>query len=595
MMSGSGKLQSSVLMDLDKDWASFLRSYKNEGGGLSALPNRGSDPTASRPSSSHSDRPSEARRLDFAASLDDTASSGVPAKRRKTPDASEDERLRERELEVLAAKTEAAKLSSELRTLRRESAEEKAALRRQLTATTAQSERLESRVTGLQKEMEWLAASERSAAEEAASVRQELAEVRLWASESAAGSSQRRRESLEAAAADTERVEEALRAAEDELHTAKMALEAEQSARRSAEVEAQAAGEAQRRLSEQLLEATTAKSEAGNQIAALEEEVRRLREDGELSVALRQDLAELAKLRKDTETAQSAALLFKARAENTALLKEKLNSAEAANQQLRSAMEERTRENNALKMAVAKAGEWKQSMKDVDLLTFNLSQLTEANKDLESKLAAAAAAVPSQTGAETETTEDRIWHMPDNPLDSGHAALVAQLRACQEQQSSGMSGGVSGGVRGGGGEGESEETAELVGRVARLERELAAAAEKRERVKKAFRETGAAYRDTSVRLTGLQIKMKEEGGGATVFEVGSCFEPAADRIFVFRREEGGEIQLMGTEYTARWTDLIEMYLHNDACIPAFLAAVTLHLYNQEDSDSNATLMPGPSS
>ncbi len=50
--------------------------------------------------------------------------------------------------------------------------------------------------------------------------------------------------------------------------------------------------------------------------------------------------------------------------------------------------------------------------------------------------------------------------------------------------------------------------------------------------------------------------------------------------------EGDNVQLLENEYTAEWSDFVETYLETDDCFPAFLAAVTLQLYDKQKEERN---------
>lgn len=55
---------------------------------------------------------------------------------------------------------------------------------------------------------------------------------------------------------------------------------------------------------------------------------------------------------------------------------------------------------------------------------------------------------------------------------------------------------------------------------------------------------------------------------------------------LFQKGEGNEINLLQNEYTPRWMDFVDTYLMTDHSIPAFLAAVTLSLYEKEKESAS---------
>ncbi|VDO79207.1 unnamed protein product [Soboliphyme baturini] len=84
-----------------------------------------------------------------------------------------------------------------------------------------------------------------------------------------------------------------------------------------------------------------------------------------------------------------------------------------------------------------------------------------------------------------------------------------------------------------------------------------------------------AYREVCALLTGYQCKMKNE----TIFTVQSIFENA-EKEFVFRKAQDNRLELIENDYTKEWMDFIEAYLYQNNSIPAFLAAVNLHLFKR---------------
>ncbi|VDO85721.1 unnamed protein product, partial [Soboliphyme baturini] len=86
-------------------------------------------------------------------------------------------------------------------------------------------------------------------------------------------------------------------------------------------------------------------------------------------------------------------------------------------------------------------------------------------------------------------------------------------------------------------------------------------------------EVANAYREVSALLTGYQCKMKNE----TIFTVQSIFENA-EREFGFRKAQVNRLELIENEYTKEWMDFIKAYLYQNNSVPAFLAAINLHLF-----------------
>ncbi|KAI1713943.1 mitotic checkpoint protein domain-containing protein [Ditylenchus destructor] len=117
---------------------------------------------------------------------------------------------------------------------------------------------------------------------------------------------------------------------------------------------------------------------------------------------------------------------------------------------------------------------------------------------------------------------------------------------------------------------DSEQIKDLRRQLKRVTREYEQAAELQKNL-------ALQYRQLVTLLTGYQIKMREEG----FCEVGNVMDQGG--MFCFQKKEDNSIDLLDNDCAQKWKPVVENYLAKYNSIPAFLAAVTLNLVENDVS------------
>jgi len=115
-----------------------------------------------------------------------------------------------------------------------------------------------------------------------------------------------------------------------------------------------------------------------------------------------------------------------------------------------------------------------------------------------------------------------------------------------------------------------------------LQKRLTDCETKRQRLKDAYQQTIASFRDACYQLTGYKVQMMEAAAGRQVqYRLRHLYaEREADDLLFIAAASGGELQLVQTDFCAHLHKDTLAYLHRLHSIPAFLAQVTLDLFGR---------------
>jgi len=110
-----------------------------------------------------------------------------------------------------------------------------------------------------------------------------------------------------------------------------------------------------------------------------------------------------------------------------------------------------------------------------------------------------------------------------------------------------------------------------------IKAKINAAELKNKRLVEAFQKTSQDLREAVFRLFGykLDIPMTKQ------YKLMSMYADSPNDYLLFNQSGSGEMQLLATEYSDTLADLIDAYLNQADSIPAFLASVTMDLFNKQ--------------
>ncbi|XP_023240709.1 mitotic spindle assembly checkpoint protein MAD1-like isoform X1 [Centruroides sculpturatus] len=110
-----------------------------------------------------------------------------------------------------------------------------------------------------------------------------------------------------------------------------------------------------------------------------------------------------------------------------------------------------------------------------------------------------------------------------------------------------------------------------------LKKKLATAKACQKRLMEAVRKTGIEFRELCYVLLGYRIDMVVKNK----YKLSHLYAESPDDYLMFEYESGGVAKLLETSYSATLTEMIDLYLKQHDCIPAFLSALTLDLFNRQ--------------
>ncbi|XP_060116548.1 mitotic spindle assembly checkpoint protein MAD1 [Heteronotia binoei] len=214
----------------------------------------------------------------------------------------------------------------------------------------------------------------------------------------------------------------------------------------------------------------------------------------------------------------------------------------------------------------------------IEELETERSQLEEEKKSLQMKL--------EQVGNH-DSSKTKVLHLSENPASLAkrqHLQEQAQLREeCQRLRER-----ILVLERGGSLPGTSEGVVTLpegaeglpsTSEVAELKTKLESEKKINQRLKEVFHSKIQEFRKVYYNLTGYQIDMTCE----SQYRITSMYAERKEDCLIFRavKPTSSKMQLLETEFSKTLGEMIDLHLHQQKSIPAFLSALTLDLFSRQ--------------
>ncbi|XP_067912045.1 mitotic spindle assembly checkpoint protein MAD1 isoform X7 [Heterodontus francisci] len=115
--------------------------------------------------------------------------------------------------------------------------------------------------------------------------------------------------------------------------------------------------------------------------------------------------------------------------------------------------------------------------------------------------------------------------------------------------------------------------------VAEMRKQVNSAELKNQRLKEVFQKKIQEFRAVCYTLTGYKIDVTTENQ----YRLSSMYAEHQDDYLMFKAANslGAKMQLLETDFSSSLTELINLHLHHQNSIPAFLSAVTLDLFSRQ--------------
>ncbi|KAJ0411674.1 hypothetical protein ATCC90586_002058 [Pythium insidiosum] len=101
-----------------------------------------------------------------------------------------------------------------------------------------------------------------------------------------------------------------------------------------------------------------------------------------------------------------------------------------------------------------------------------------------------------------------------------------------------------------------------------------------QRLKEVFREQTQQYREAVFQLTGFKIDLKKSSG-VEILRLRSMYADHDDDELLVRMEPNGALELLETDFCGQINQRVFAYLTTCRSFPAFLATLTLHLFEKQ--------------
>lgn len=105
------------------------------------------------------------------------------------------------------------------------------------------------------------------------------------------------------------------------------------------------------------------------------------------------------------------------------------------------------------------------------------------------------------------------------------------------------------------------------------------------RLKEVFREQIQQYREAVHLLTGFKVDLKKSNG-MELLRLRSVYADHDDDELLVRMEANGALELLETDFCAQINQRVFAYLTTCRSFPAFLATLTLHLFEKQTFQGN---------
>ncbi|KAF6736466.1 Mitotic spindle assembly checkpoint protein MAD1 [Oryzias melastigma] len=110
-----------------------------------------------------------------------------------------------------------------------------------------------------------------------------------------------------------------------------------------------------------------------------------------------------------------------------------------------------------------------------------------------------------------------------------------------------------------------------------LRKQMESSELRNQRLKEVFQKKIQEFRTVCYVLTGYQIDITTENQ----YRLTSVYAEHMDDSLLFKKGSSGSMQLMETEFSKTLGEMVDLHLHHQKSIPAFLSAVTLDLFSRQ--------------
>lgn len=110
-----------------------------------------------------------------------------------------------------------------------------------------------------------------------------------------------------------------------------------------------------------------------------------------------------------------------------------------------------------------------------------------------------------------------------------------------------------------------------------LRKQMESSELRNQRLKEVFQRKIQEFRTVCYVLTGYQIDITTENQ----YRLTSVYAEHMDDSLLFKKSSNGSMQLMETEFSKTLGDMVDLHLHHQKSIPAFLSAVILDLFSRQ--------------
>uniref|UniRef100_A0A7N6BZS1 Mitotic spindle assembly checkpoint protein MAD1 n=1 Tax=Anabas testudineus TaxID=64144 RepID=A0A7N6BZS1_ANATE len=110
-----------------------------------------------------------------------------------------------------------------------------------------------------------------------------------------------------------------------------------------------------------------------------------------------------------------------------------------------------------------------------------------------------------------------------------------------------------------------------------LRKQMESSELRNQRLKEVFQKKIQEFRTVCYFLTGYQIDITTENQ----YRLTSVYAEHMDDSLLFKKGSNGSMQLMETEFSKTLGEMVDLHLHHQKSIPAFLSAVTLDLFSRQ--------------
>ncbi|XP_051877976.1 mitotic spindle assembly checkpoint protein MAD1 isoform X2 [Pristis pectinata] len=209
----------------------------------------------------------------------------------------------------------------------------------------------------------------------------------------------------------------------------------------------------------------------------------------------------------------------------------------------------------------------------IEELEAERGRLDEANKILEMKLERCT------LQGDYDPSKTKVLHLSMNPMSLAKEHRIAELKSLKEECEQ-----LRERVRileGGAAPEQMGSVSNLLPsqEIAEMRKQVNSAELKNQRLKEVFQKKIQEFRAVCYTLTGYKIDVTTENQ----YKLSSMYAEHQDDCLMFKAANslGAKMQLLETDFSSSLTELINLHLHHQNSIPAFLSAITLDLFSRQ--------------